>query len=135
MVRCLFCISGLTDGEKLAEPYGQVGYLDFLRNRREGVQVIGVAVDPRLAVAETKAKSVRSIAKFREFMNIEFPILLDDGTLLRRFGDPRAAGASLPIWVVVDKTGDIVDYHSGLQTFDPRHGLKELDTRVSELLK
>src|SRR5690606_34633861 len=36
-------------GEPLIEPYGQVGYLDYLTSRRSklGVQVIGVAVDPR----------------------------------------------------------------------------------------
>ncbi len=44
--------------EPLHEPYGQVGYLDFLYHRRHeaGLQLYGVAVNPRLGEASTRRR-------------------------------------------------------------------------------
>jgi hypothetical protein len=64
------------NGEKLVEPYGQVGYLDFLHNRRGklGAKVIGVAVDARLSDPAQTVAATRGIRKLRDFMNLGFPI-------------------------------------------------------------
>ena len=49
----------------LVEPYGQVGYLDFLNNknikRRLDVKTYGVAVDKRFADASQRSAAVRSV--------------------------------------------------------------------------
>jgi hypothetical protein len=124
-------------GEKLAEPYGQVGYLDFLNNRRGklGAKVVGVAVDERLADAPQRAAAMRSVLKLQEFMNLSYAIALDDGTLLKQFGDPRALGSTLPLWVVVGADGKITHYHVGNYEIRPDEGLKPLDAAVVEALK
>ncbi|MDX1970419.1 MAG: hypothetical protein SFV23_24835 [Planctomycetaceae bacterium] len=124
-------------GEKLIEPYGQVGYLDFLNNRRGklGVKVVGVAVDPRFADASQARAAARSIRKFQEFMNVSFPITVDDGTLLTKFGDPRTLGSELPLWVVVGHDGKIAHYKVGYYDLKPDEGLRELDAAVVEALK
>lgn len=121
----------------LEEPYGQVGYLDFLVRQRakEPVQVLGVAVDERVA-DETERRSVAAAARrFRDFMNVGYPIVLDDGELLKRLGDPQPAGGKLPLFVVIGQDGKVVEYHAGLYEVTPQEGLAELDQVVSELLK
>jgi len=125
------------NGEKLTEPYGQVGYLDFLHNRRGklGAKVIGVAVDARLADAAQSAPANRGIRKLRDFMNLSFPIAIDDGTLLKQFGDPRALGAELPLWIVIGHDGKIVHYKVGYYAIQPDEGLRELDAAVMDALK
>jgi hypothetical protein len=77
----------------LEEPYGQVGYLDYLSRDlgKQGVVVLGVSVDPRLADPETRRAGAVAARKLRDFMNLSYPILLDDGRLLKRLGDPRVA--------------------------------------------
>ena len=77
--------------EPLKEPYGQVGYLDFMVHRRKaaGLQVYGVAVDGRLADEKTRGAAERSVKKLKAFMNLSYPILLDSGSLIKQFGDPR----------------------------------------------
>lgn len=123
------------NGEKLEEPYGQIGYLDFLanRHRESGVKVFGVAVDSRVFKKEERSAAVRSIRKMRDFMNLSYDLTLDDGTLLDRFGDPRAVGAKLPLWVVIAADGKVAHYHAGFHTVAPRSGLKALDDVVSGL--
>ncbi len=125
------------DGEKLTEPYGQVGYLDFLHNRRRrlGAQIIGVAVDSRFSDPAQAKSAARSIRKFQDFMNVSFPVAADDGTLLSRFGDPRAIGAELPLWVVIGHDGKITHYKVGYYDLQPDEGLRELDASVVEALK
>lgn len=117
------------NGEVLLEPYGQVGYLDFLYSRRQkqGVKVIGVAVDVKEAQAAAARRSAR---KFKDFMNLSFNIAVDDGTLLEQFGDPRALGAALPLWIVVDAAGRITHYKVGFYDIKPDEGLRELDEAV-----
>ncbi len=122
--------------EPLREPYGQVGYLDFLYHRRKagGLQVYGVAVNPRLAEESTRGAAKRSVMKLKAFMNLSYPVLLDDGALLRQFGDPRVIGSGLPLFVVVGPEGTILHYHVGTYEVQQDQGLKELDAVAGELL-
>ncbi|AMV16540.1 peroxiredoxin family protein [Planctomyces sp. SH-PL14] len=120
----------------LTEPYGQIGYLDFLASRRgERVKVIGVAVDPRLGSPDTAGLAVRSIRKLKEFMNVGYDITTDSGDLIKSFGDPRQFSAPLPLWVVIGPNGQIVHYRNGLYKVDVNRGLEELDLVVAAALK
>lgn len=120
----------------LQEPYGQVGYLDFLAQRRkaDGVKVYGVAVDGRLADPAERSQALRGIRKLRAFMNLSYPILLDGGSLIKRLGDPRPAGAELPLFVVIGRDGKIAHYHAGMYPVDRNDGLRELNAAVSKAL-
>ena len=120
----------------LKEPYGQIGYLDFLSHRRkpDGVRVYGVAVDGRLADEATHGQAVRGIRKLKSFMNLSYPIFLDGGSLIKQFGDPRLVGAELPLFVVVGRDGKIAHYRVGHYEVDRNEGLKELNAAVSEAL-
>jgi alkyl hydroperoxide reductase subunit AhpC len=126
-------------GDPLTEPYGQVGYLDFFNlqssRRKFDVKVVGVAVDPRLGDRTQKSAALRSIRKLQTFMNISYPIAIDDGALLRKFGDPQRLGAKLPLWVVLDSTGKIVHYKSGFYDIKPDEGLRELEAVVVGLVR
>jgi len=123
--------------EPLKEPYGQVGYLEFMNHRRKqaGLQIYGVAVDGRLGDEKTRAAAERSVRKLKQFMNLSYPVLLDNGSLLKQFGDPRLLGASLPLFVVVGPEGKIVHYHVGHYDVHQDQGLKELDQVVLKLLE
>lgn len=125
------------NGDKLVEPYGQVGYLDFLHNRRHrlGAQVIGVAVDTRFGDPAQSRVAAQPVRKFQTFMNVSFPIIIDDGALLSRFGDPRTIGAELPLWVVIGHDGKVTHYKVGYYDLKPDEGLRELDAAVVEALK
>ncbi len=118
--------------ENLAEPYGQVGYLDFLSNRfrDDPVTILGVAVNSELDAAETRPAVLRSIRGLQQFMNLAYPIGLDTGDLLSSFGDPRSAGAELPLWVVIGADGQVVHYHAGNYEIDVNRGLEELETQI-----
>jgi hypothetical protein len=120
----------------LTEPYGQVGYLDFLYSRRQadGVRVYGVAVDTRLADEATRGEAVSSIRKFRSFMNLSYPIVFDDGALVQLFGDPRSLGAELPLFVVIGPDETIAKYHVGYFEVDRDRGLAQLDDAVEKLV-
>jgi peroxiredoxin len=123
--------------EPLQEPYGQVGYLDFLYHQRKGagLQVFGVAVDGRLADESTRGAGERSIRKLRDFMNLSYPILLDSGSLVKQFGDPRLVGAALPLFVVIGPNAKILHYHVGHYEVDRDQGLKRLDEVVGKALE
>ncbi|MEK6234699.1 MAG: peroxiredoxin family protein, partial [Planctomycetales bacterium] len=56
----------------LVEPYGQVGYLDFLHNKRgeEGINILGVAVNGDLGQPDGRAKAIRGVRKLKAFMNL-----------------------------------------------------------------
>jgi len=120
----------------LKEPYGQVGYLDFLheQHRDQGLKVYGVAVDGRFNDAASRGAAVRSVRKLREFMHLGYPILLDGGELIRQFGDPRLIGAELPLYVVIGRDGHVLHYHVGMHTVERDRGLSELDGIVVEAL-
>jgi hypothetical protein len=123
--------------EPLEEPYGQVGYLDFLYHQRgrAGVNVYGVAVDGRLADEATIPAARRSARKLKEFMNLSYPVLLDRGDLLKQLGDPRVLGASLPLFVVIAPDGTVSHFHVGMYEVTREQGLKELDEAVAAALK
>lgn len=123
--------------EPLHEPYGQVGYLDFLYHKRKdtGLQVFGVAVDGRLADEATRGAGERSIRKLKDFMNLSYSILLDSGALVKQFGDPRPLGAALPLFVVIGPDAKIVHYHVGHYEVDRDQGLKRLDEVVGKALE
>ncbi|RMG38408.1 MAG: hypothetical protein D6725_07185 [Planctomycetota bacterium] len=123
--------------EPLKEPYGQVGYLDFLYHRRHklGVEIIGVAVQQSLSDPATAGRGRSSVRKLKEFMNLSYPVAVDDGSVLKRFGDPRSFGANLPLYVVVDPEGRIAHYHVGLYRIDPDKGLVELDAVLISLIR
>lgn len=123
--------------EPLEEPYGQIGYLDFLFNQRQGtkLQVYGVAVDARLAEEDTRSAAVRGVKKVKSFMNLSYPVLLDEGRLIKQFGDPRLLGAELPLFVVIGSDGTIVHYHVGFYEVDRNQGLKALDEIVNQALQ
>ena len=67
-------------------------------------------------------------------MNLSYPILLDEGSVLKSIGDPRTAGAELPLYVVVGRDGKVLHYHSGLYEVDRDRGLKELSEVVKQAL-
>jgi len=123
--------------EPLEEPYGQVGYLDFLYGKRKdsGVKVLGVAVDHRLGDENTRGPAVRGIRKLKSFMNLSYPICLDHGPLVRKFGDPVSLGAKLPLVVVIGPDGKIVHYHLGFYKVERDRGLAELDQAITTALK
>jgi alkyl hydroperoxide reductase subunit AhpC len=125
------------DSDPLTEPYGQVGYLDFLANKRKryGIEVIGVATNESFADPAKSTGALRSVRKLREFMNLGYPIATDDGTLLAKFGDPRKLGAKLPLWVVIDPDGKIAHYHVGFYSIKPDEGLRPLDEAVMKQIK
>ena len=124
-------------GDPLSEPYGQVGYLDFLNNKRKklGVKVIGVNVDPRFAETDKVGVAVRSLKKLQEFMNLGYDVAVDDGAVLTQFGDPRSLGSPLPLWVVIGHDGKVTHYHIGFYEIRPDEGLKQLDEAVVEALR
>jgi alkyl hydroperoxide reductase subunit AhpC len=116
----------------LKEPYGQVGYLEFLyaRHQDRGVKVFGVAVDGRLEQEASSRAAIAGVRKLKSFMNLSYPILFDSGDLIRQFGDPRLAGGELPLFVVIGRDSKITHYKIGHYPIDREHGLKELDAAV-----
>jgi hypothetical protein len=121
----------------LEEPYGQTGYLDYLLRRRgaAGVAVYGVHVDSRLSAGdEDRRASLAAARRLKAFMNLSYPILLDDGALLKRLGDPRPAGSKLPLFVVIGKNGKIAEYHAGMYDVKANEGLVELDAAITTAL-
>jgi len=124
-------------GEPLVEPYGQVGYLQYLYDKRRklGVRVYGVAVDARVADERSAPAALKSIQKLKNFMNLDYSIATDDGKLLARFGDPTKYGAKLPLWVVVGPDGKIVHFQTGFYKINPDEGLRELDEVLVKLIR
>ncbi len=123
--------------EALAEPYGQTAYLDFLADGYKGKPVwfVGLNVDSRYADKTQARKADRTARKLIEFMNLSYDIIGDGGSLLKKMGDPRSAGAKLPLWIVTDKSGRVVVWKTGFYNIDARSGLKELKAKIDEQLK
>ncbi len=123
----------------LVEPYGQVGYLEYLKANAErkkyNVRIFGVAVNSRLADAGQYSSGVRSARKLKSFMNLSYPVMTDNGEVLNKFGDPRRLGAKLPLWIVIGADGKIADYKVGLYSIKPDKGLHELQSVVAEQVK
>lgn len=125
----------------LKEPYGQVGYLEFLYNRNKAkvasgkFKVCGVAVDGRLTDEQNRRTAITGVRKLKSFMNLTYPLYLDGGSVIKQFGDPRLVGAQLPLFVVVGPDGKVLHYHVGYYEVDRQDGLKKLDAIVTEALK
>ena len=119
----------------LEEPYGQTGYLDYLHRRQEsGVAVYGVQLEEQLAEEQARRAATTSARKLKAFMNLSYPVLQDDGSLLKQIGDPRQAGGKLPLFVVIGADGKIAEYHAGLYEVKTNEGLAELAAAVHKLL-
>jgi len=118
--------------DPLVEPYGQAAYLDFSYSRYQklGVQVFGVAVNNSFANDATRGPALQSARKFKDFMNLSFPVAVDNGELIAKFGDPRRVGAKLPLWVVIGADGKITHYKLGFYDINPDEGLRPLDKAV-----
>jgi peroxiredoxin len=120
-------------------PYGETGFLDFLFRQREkqGIRVVGVAVDNRLRDDATRAAARKDIRSFCDFMNLSYPVAFDDGDekIIDQFGDPRSVGAKLPLYVVVAPDGTVAEYHPGLWSATADEGLKELDQRLQKFAR
>jgi len=112
----------------LSEPYGQIGYLDFLtQKRKDQVQVFGVISAKPLQSPATAPAAIRSARKLQEFMNIGYPLgQITDGSL-EALGDPRTIGVELPLWVVIAADGKILHYRVGFYEVDSSRGLEELN--------
>lgn len=124
--------------EPLEEPYGQIGYLDYLltRHGKKGVVVYGVCIDRRLRDPAAAALARRSAQKLKSFMNLSYPIMADnDGSVLKAFGDPTQFDAALPYWVVIGPDGVVAHFKTGFYEVDRERGLKDLDEAVSQLAK
>jgi hypothetical protein len=120
----------------LEEPYGQTGYLDYLFRRRseDGVLVFGVTVADQIDDEQLKRAAGAAARKLKAFMNLSYPILVDDGELLKRLGDPRQGNGTLPLFLVVGKDGKIAEYHAGMYDVKTNEGLAELDGVVAKAL-
>ena len=120
----------------LEAPYGQVGYLDFLyqKYQKQGLKVYGVASDLRLADPEQRSAAIRGVKRLVEFMNLSYPVMADSAGYLQRLGDPRAAEARLPLFVVLDRESKVIHYHVGFYEVQRDRGLEALDTVVKKAL-
>ena len=98
------------------------------------MKVYGVAVDERLKENRTRSAALQSIKKVKTFMNLSYPVMLDDGAVLAQFGDPRQLGATLPLFVVVGPDGKILHYHAGVYEVNKDRGLAELDDITQQAL-
>ena len=120
----------------LAEPYGQIGYLDFLaQKRKDQVQVVGIISHTQVQDSKTAKVALQSARKLREFMNIGYPLGHDTQGALAALGDPRTFDVGLPLWVVIGVDGTILHYHVGYYEVDSNRGLEELDGVVEKALK
>ena len=120
----------------LAEPYGQIGYLDFLaQKRKDQVQVVGIISHKQVQDPKTAKLALQSARKLRDFMNIGYPLGHETQGALAALGDPRTFEVDLPLWVVIGKDGTVLHYHVGYYEVDSNRGLEELDGVVERALK
>ncbi|MEC9095181.1 MAG: TlpA disulfide reductase family protein, partial [Planctomycetota bacterium] len=110
----------------LEQPYGQVGYLDFLyrKYKEQGLNVFGVVSNTLLEDPAERSRVRVNARKFASFMNLSFPIVADVKGSIGKIGDPREAGAKLPLFIVLDQKGRIVHYKAGFYEIDRDLGLK-----------
>ena len=74
---------------------------------------------------------ISAARRLKAFMNLSYPIALDDGSIVKQFGDPRSAGGKLPLFVVIDPTGKVISWHAGLYDIRPEQGLRELEAAIT----
>ena len=119
----------------LEEPYGQIGYLDFLYRRHQkagAINVYGVVVHEDSEEPGTRRKAIQAAGRLKNFMNLSYPLVVDDGSNLKKLGDPRVAGAKLPLFVVIDGGGKVIEYHAGNYEIQRDRGLEELEALVTK---
>ena len=116
----------------LKQPYGQVGFLDFLSRKRDDIQIVGIVSHEAVRQVDGKAGALRSARKFGEFMNISYPIVVAN-QLLTDIGDPRNHNADLPMFVVLNAAGKVCYVKVGLFDVDPQRGLTELEAAIDEV--
>ena len=123
----------------LQEPYGQVGYLDFLNRqskKKSKLQVYGIAVNQQLANLAQRRTAIRSARKLKSFMNLGYEVLADaESQTLKTIGDPRVAGVRLPLFVVLDAKGKVIHYKVGFYKVRRDRGLELLQQVVTAALK
>ena len=68
-------------------------------------------------------------------MHLSYPVVADIQGYISELGDPRRAGAKLPLFVVLDKAGKVVHYKVGFYEIDRQVGLRELHDVVKEQLE
>jgi hypothetical protein len=117
----------------LKQPYGQVGFLDFLCRKRKDIQFVGVVSHESAQRPETKQDAMRSARKFRDFMNVSYPIVVANN-LLREIGDPRQSGGQLPMFVVLNAEGKVAYVQVGLFDVDPQRGLTQLEAAIDKVI-
>lgn len=107
----------------LEQPYGQVGYVDFLSRKlaADDALVLGLSAPNK---EQTESERAREARKVVQFMNLSYPVAFDDGTL-GKIGDPTKAGGKLPLFVVLNRQGRVIHYHAGNYEVDRREGLKQ----------
>lgn len=121
----------------MEEPYGQVGYLEFLNAKagQRGVQFVGVITNSLIHDRDRKAVELRSAKKVAEFMNLSYAIGHDDGSLKAHFDPAESLTGNMPLWVVLDANGKVIHYRQGFYEIDRRVGLKELAEAIDDTLK
>ena len=93
-----------------------------------------MAADLRLANAEQRPTAIRGIKRLVEFMNLSYPVMMDSEGAMQRLGDPRAADAKLPLFLVLDRNSKVLHYHVGHYEVERDRGLAELDAVVKKAL-
>lgn len=116
----------------LKQPYGQVGFLDFLSRKRDDIQIVGIVSHEAVREVDGKPGALRSARKFRDFMNVSYPIVVAN-QLLTEIGDPRNHNAELPMFVVLNQAGKVCYVKVGLFDVDPQRGLTELEAVIDEI--
>jgi hypothetical protein len=121
----------------LREPYGQAGYLDFLSRKYtdQGLRVAGVVVPENADDPQAVRQAGLGARRFANFMNLAYPLYVDQAGLLAKVGDPRVCEASLPLFVVVGRDGKVAHYHAGHYEVDNNRGLVELERIIETELK
>ncbi|MFH5831471.1 TlpA disulfide reductase family protein [Halalkalibaculum sp. DA384] len=101
---CAPCADEMPDFVDLYEEY-----------RDEGLVILGVSID----------EQGRSVVKpFMEKFNVTYPMFIDDGTIMEKYGPTMG----IPTTYIIDKQGDLRYFSVGALT------KKELEPRLKELL-
>ena len=67
-------------------------------------------------------------------MNLSYPVMVDSTGYLKQLGDPRAADSKLPLFLVLDRSSQVIHYHVGYYEVQRDRGLEVLDKVVKQAL-
>jgi peroxiredoxin len=91
-------------------------FMEFAKRfRHRGLAVIGVAMDE---------DGWKSVAPYVHATKMNYPVVVGDDAVARQFG----AAENLPVTLLIDRQGNIVDSHTGVVDKD------EWEGRIRELL-